>query len=126
MDINYFLVRNSGKRENCCYIDYIGQYKLSEISEQTRIDIKKLTDIYIKNGGVLEPELDVYYFNSIESAKEAIRQISASIKAAYKGRSVFLTEREINTIRRALISDGAVALDIGSKIKDSILEKLNG
>jgi hypothetical protein len=125
MDTNYLIVRNSGKREGNCYIDYLGKYKLSDIAKETKIDAKKLCDIYTKNGGILEPELEVYYFENVISAKKAVAQVIAKISVAFKGRSIYLTESEIDTIRRALISDGAVAMGIGSKIKDSIFKKLN-
>jgi len=125
MDTNYLIVRNSGKREGYCYIDYLGKFKLSDISKETKIDVKKLSDIYAKNNGSFDEELEIFYFEDIVSAKEAVAQIVAKVSGTNKGRSVYLTESEIDTIRRALIGDGAVAFGIGSKIKDSIFKKLN-
>lgn len=121
-----FLIRNSGRNEGACYIDYRGMYQIAEIAAQTKIAPEKLEEIYRKNGGKQDEKMGVYYFPGSGYAKAAIAQVLEKMNASFKGRTILLTEKEIDCIRRALISDGAVPFGIEAKLKDSILKKLNG
>lgn len=125
-DTMRFLVRSSGTHDGQCYIDYCGAYKTADIAKQTKIPEAKLQTIYTEGGGVLDEKIGVYYFDTAVAAQAVITRVLDSMKSSVKGRAVVLTEGEIECIRRALISDGAVPFGINAKIKDSILKKLNG
>ena len=121
-----FMVRSSGRFMGKCYIDYKGMYKLADIARETKLPEETLRDIYGRTGGVFDEAMGVYYFEGSAGAKEAVTLVLEKLGVGVKGRAVLLTEREIDVIRRALISDGAVPFGIEAKAKDSILKKLNG
>ena len=126
IDTSSFIVRNSGRKNSgFYYIDYIGHYKAIEISKAFKIDLDKLNGIYLSNGGVLDPEFDIYYFNDMISAQKTISDIFSSMKKQEKGRTIVLTEAEIKYIRNALINESGFAA-INNKLKDGIFNKLNG
>lgn len=120
-----FIVRKSGQQENSFYIDYLGIYKVVEISKLVHLDSSFLKEKYLKHGAVYNDKLDVYYFSSIDEAKNAITEILKSLKPDQKGRIVQLTEAEIEYIRQALINEGVNNLRVSSKVKDNIFKKLN-
>ncbi len=120
-----FIVRISGRKENSYYIDYQGVYKITEISKVTGVEVPKLKEIYLGNGAAYDESLDVYYFGSLDKAKNAVSEILRGARADQKGRIIFLTEAEIEHIRRALINENANTLHLSNKIKDSIFKKLN-
>lgn len=120
-----FIVRKSGTRENSCYIDYMGVYKVAELARITGISALGIKRKYAENGAVYDKSQEVYYFGSIESARKAISDMMKDIRQESKGRTVYLTEAEIEYIRKALISEGASSFSIKNKVKDSIFKKLN-
>ena len=120
-----FIVRKSGQQDNSFYIDYLGIYKVVEISKLVHLDASFIRDKYIKHGAVYFDQLDVYYFNDIDQAKSAISEIVKSVKSDQKGRIIQLTEAEIEYIRQAMINEGANNLRVNSKVKDNIFKKLN-
>ena len=120
-----FIVRKSGQLENGFYIDYLGIYKVSEISKLVHLEPAFIKEKYIKNGAEYFEQQDVYYFTNIDGAKAAISEIVKNIKGNYKGRIVQLTEAEIEYIRQALINEGVNNIRVSSKVKDNIFKKLN-
>jgi len=120
-----FIVRISGRRENSYYIDYQGEYKVTEISKVVGIEPSAIKEIYLANEADYEESLDVYYFPSIEKAKKTIADILRNMKSEHKGRLIFLTESEIEYIRKALINEGANTIHVKNSIKDAIFKKLN-
>jgi len=120
-----FIVRASGRREKSYYIDYLGVYKVTEISKDTGIEAPALTEKYLSNGADYDKELDIFYFDSIDSAKKTISDILKGIKIEKRGKIVFLTDAEIEYIRQALINEGVNVLHLKNKVKDTILKKLN-
>lgn len=130
MSYNYisesnFIVRKSGQQDNGFYIDYLGVYKIVDISKLVHLDASFIKDKYIKYGAVYFDQLDVYYFDNIDQAKNAITEIMKNIKAEQKGRIIQLTEAEIEYIRQALINEGVNKLRVSNKMKDNIFKKLN-
>lgn len=121
-----FIVRISGRKESSYYVDYQGLYKVTDLSKVTGINAPKVKEVYISNGGEYEPDLDIYYFHSVDHAKKAISQMLHNMKNDQKGKVVFLTEGEIEYIRQALINEGSNALHVSNNIKDAIFRKLNG
>lgn len=121
-----FIVRKSGRRENSFYIDYSGVYKIIEIAKVAGLEPTRIKEIYLENGGVYDESLDVYYFGSTEGAKKVVLAVCGSLHSNQKGRLVFLTESEIEYLRKALINEGSNTIHISSKIKDAIFKKLNG
>ena len=120
-----FIVRKSGREDNSFYIDYLGVYKVVEISKMVHLEASFIKDKYIKYGAVYCEQLDVYYFGEIEKAKSAISEILKSLKSNQKGRIIQLTESEIEYIRKALINEGVNSLRVNTKVKDNIFKKLN-
>jgi metal-dependent HD superfamily phosphatase/phosphodiesterase len=125
IDAANFIVRKSGKKAGFYYIDYLGQYKITDISKEVRIEALKLTAIYLENGGIIDRSLDVYYFDDFLKAKKVISEITSKITPVNKGKNILFTEAEIAQIRKALINDSG-NFGVDSKIKDKILNKLNG
>lgn len=126
LDTANFIVRSSGKQKGRYYIDYVGLYRAAEIAKAAKVDLERLTGIYLENGGVLDEELSIYYFDSMISAQKTISDIFAIMKRSNKGRMVTLTEAEIEYIRKALINDGSGFAGVNNRLKDSIFKKLNG
>lgn len=120
-----FVVRSSGQKPGFYYIDYLGNYKISDISELVKIDAMKIEELFIKNGAELDKNTGIYYFNDKFNAKDSVDAIIAKVQTDNKGRSISFTESEIAHIRQALINDNS-NLRVNSKIKDKILKKLNG
>lgn len=120
-----FIVRKSGREDNSFYIDYLGIYKVVEISKLVHLDASFIREKYIKHGATYCEPLDVYYFNDVEEAKGSISEILKSLKAEQKGRIIQLTEAEIEYIRQAMINEGINNMRVNSKVKDNIFKKLN-
>lgn len=119
------IVRLSGRRANSFYIDYSGVYKVLEIAKITGLEPVAVKEIYLDNGSIYDDTQDVYYFSSLEAARKAVSDILAKVKTNRRGRLVFLTETEIEYIRKALITEGSNTIHIKGKVKDAIFKKLN-
>ncbi|WP_024832305.1 hypothetical protein [Ruminiclostridium josui] len=120
-----FIVRKSGKEANRYYVDYLGYYKVVDISKLVHLEVSFIKEKYAKYGAEYFKELDVYYFTDLDKAKAAIDEIVRNIKSEKKGRVILLTEAEIEYIRQALINEGVNNLRVNSKVKDNIFKKLN-
>lgn len=120
-----FIARMSGRRADNYYIDYSGAYKVSDIAKLSGLKPAAVKDIYTANGAVYDDSQDVYYFGSLDSAKKAIAELFGSVKPALKGKMLYLSEAEVECIRRALINEGSNTIYLKSKIKDEIFRKLN-
>lgn len=121
-----FIVRKSGRRENNYYIDYTGIYKTTGIAGITGLKAENIDKIYSSCGAIFDDEQEIYYFTSVDAAKSAIGEIFANVSADAKGKVVYLSEAEVEYIRRALINEGSNTIHLKSKIKDEIFRKLNG
>lgn len=121
-----FIARASGTRKGSYYIDYSGTYKVTDIARITGLKTSAVIEIYAGNGAVYDDLQEVYYFNSLESANRAIAEIFSNVKSDLKGRLLYLSEAEVEYIRKALINEGSNTIHIKSKIKDEIFKKLNG
>lgn len=126
VDITAFIIRSSGKKRGNFYIDYTGLYKVTDISKEVKVDPKKLSDLYISHGAVLDEEDEIFYFSDFGSAKDAMTGIVSMVKPGSSCRSVRFTEAEIEYIRKALINDGSGNIGVNQKMKDNIFKKLNG
>ena len=124
IDSANLIVRSSGQKPGYYYIDYLGQYKISDISKEVKIDPSKLEELFNLNGGEFDKEVEVYYFNDFNKAKDTVDEIVAKIKTVNIGRNISFTESEIAQIRKALINDNS-NLSVNNKTKDTILKKLN-
>ncbi|MDF2984969.1 MAG: uncharacterized protein K0R50_479 [Eubacterium sp.] len=120
-----FIVRKSGRESNSYYIDYLGVYKIVDISKLVHLEASLIKEKYLKHDAAYFDELDVYYFNNIEKAKSAIADILKNLKSNQRGRIIQLTEAEIEYIRQALINEGVNNIRVSSKVKDNIFKKLN-
>lgn len=120
-----FIVRKSGRAENSYYIDYLGVYKIVDISKLVHLEASLIKEKYLKHGAEYFSVLDVYYFKDIAEAKNTIADILKNLKSDQKGRIIMLTEAEIEYIRQALINEGVNNIRVSSKIKDNIFRKLN-
>lgn len=120
-----FIVRMSGRRENSWYIDHLGAYKVTEIAKVAGLEPSRVRELYLNNGAIYDEDQDVFYFGSIETAKKAISDVLKSMKSEQKGRLIFLTEAEVEFIRKALINEGSNTIHLSSKVKDAIFKKLN-
>ncbi|NTV90420.1 MAG: hypothetical protein HGA22_08705 [Clostridiales bacterium] len=121
-----FIVRTSGRKANSFYIDHAGVYKIDDIAKTGNLKASAIEEAYKKNGAVYDETLDVYYFSNSEDASKAISDITGKVKGEYKGRMVFLSEAEIELIRKALINENSNTIHIRNKLKDEIFKKLNG
>ncbi len=120
-----FIVRASAKKATCHYIDYLGQYQISDLSKLTGISESELNSIFTENKGSFNDELQVFYFNSVKDAEAAIKGILSNVKPEIHERALYLTEPEIEYIRQALINEVSSTIHIKNKIKDDIFKKLN-
>lgn len=121
-----FIVRMSGRRADNYYIDYSGTYKVIDIAKITGLEPAAMKEIYTGNGAVYDDSQEVYYFGSLESAKKAIAEIFGNVRTELRGRLVYLSEAEVEYIRKALINEGSNTIHLKNKIKDEIFKKLNG
>ena len=120
-----FIVRVSGKKANSYYIDYSGVYKITEIARITGLEPSTVKEYYQNNGAVYDETQDIYYFGSIEAAKSTIAGIFGNVRSELKGRLLYLTEAEVEYIRKALINDGSNTIHLKNSIKDALFKKLN-
>ena len=121
-----FIVRLSGRKANSYYIDYSGVYKIIEIAKVAGLEPTAVKEIYLNNGAVYDDTQDVYYFGSLDSAKKVVSDICGNVHMDRKGRLIFLSEAEVEFIRKALINEGSNSIHLSNKVKDTIFKKLNG
>ncbi len=121
-----FIIRMSGRKENTYYIDYLGVYKITDISKLSGIEAQTVKEKYIANGADYDETQYVYYFDDVENAKKTIKAIVKEMKSDNKGKLILLSEAEIEYIRKALINEGVNTIHVKNKIKDDIFKKLNG
>ena len=120
-----FVVRKSGRKDECYYIDYLGVYKINDLARIVGVKASAVKEKFLNNNAVYDEALEVYYFNSMDSAKNTIAEIMKDVKSGVKGRVVHLTEAEIEYIRKALINEGTNVMHVSNKVKDAIFKKLN-
>jgi len=120
-----FMIRNSAMKPNQFYIDFDGEYEISGISTCTGITENTIHHIYDNHGGFFDSERNVYYFDEYGKAGSVINDLRGRLKPAKIGRTVTLTEEEIEYIRRALINEDSNVIYTQSKIRDAIFDKLN-
>lgn len=120
-----FVVRKSGRRDESYYIDYLGVYKINDLARIVGVKASSVKEKFLNNNAVYDEALEVYYFNSMDSAKNTIAEIMKDVKSDVKGRVVHLTEAEIEYIRKALINEGTNVMHVSNKVKDAIFKKLN-
>jgi len=107
-----FIVRKSGIRADEYYIDYAGAYTVGDIAKLTGVKAAKITQIYTDHGAIFDDSQNVYYFRSLEAAKNAIGELFANVSPHRKAKAVYLSEAEIEFIRRALINEGSNTLSL--------------
>ena len=122
---NSFIARLSGIKKGYYYIDCAGIYRIGEIAKMAGIKAAALKDIYVRNEGEYDKSQDVYYFVDDAKVHKAIEEIIEAIKKDVRGRTISLTEAEIEYIRKALINEGSNTIHLKNKIKDAIFKKLN-
>jgi hypothetical protein len=121
---NHFTVRSSAKVDGY-YIDYLGNYSVIALSENLDIDPALITSIFEKYANQFDTEFGVYYFSSKDKATAAIEVLVSSVPANMRGRAIYLTDKEIELIRKALINEDNNFLTVKSSLKDEIFKKLN-
>ena len=120
-----FMIRESAMKQEHYYVDFNGEYEISGISSCTGITENAIRHVYEKNEGIYDADRNVYYFLKYGYAAEAINELRGNLKPARVGRTVTLTEKEIEYIRKALINEDSNIIYTKSKIRDSIFDKLN-
>lgn len=120
-----FMIRESALKQGQFYIDFGGEFEVSNISAVTGITENNIDQIYERNGGVYNSEKNVYYFSHRGNAADAVNDLRSLLRPARMGRTVELTEEEIEYIRRALINEDSNIIYTKSKIRDAIFDKLN-
>jgi len=121
---NHFTVRNSAKIDGY-YIDYLGNYSVQALKEHLDINKKLIVSTFDKYSSSFDNEIGVYYFISKDKAYMAIDVLVAAVPSNLRGRAVYLTDKEIEFIRKALINEDNNFLTVKTSIKDEIFKKLN-
>ena len=120
-----FMIRESAMRQEHYYLDFDGEYEISGISSCTGITENAILNVYKNNEGIYDGDRNVYYFPKYGFAADVLNDLRRKLKPARIGRTVTLTEEEIEYIRRALINEDSNIIYTKSKIRDSIFDKLN-
>ena len=120
-----FMIRQSAMKQGQFYIDFDGEYEISGISACTGIASNTIQHLYDNSGGIYDSERNVYYFPMHGNAADAVNTLRGHLKPTKVGRTVNLSEEEIEYIRRALINEDSNIIYTKSKIRDSIFDKLN-
>ena len=120
-----YIVRHSGKKPGFFYVDSQGRYKVRDISKISGIEAHDLAVLYRTYSSEYSNDMDVYYFDSTDRANALIDAILERSGQKENGRLIYLTEKEIDYIRKALINEGSNNIHISSAIKDKIFNKLN-
>ncbi|NDL67604.1 hypothetical protein [Anaerotalea alkaliphila] len=120
-----FIPRKSGLGKGY-YIDCAGSYLVSDLAKETQLPEGRLHSIFEKHNATLDLGSQVYYFTTPADAKMAIQEILSQVPLDERGKAVYLTEAEIEYIRRALINEDANMLAMRTSVRDTIFRKLNG
>ncbi len=120
-----FMIRDSAMKDGHYYIDFNGEYEVSRISSCTGITENFINHVYEDNGGVYESEKKVYYFQKRGLAVDAVKLLQGKLKPSKVGRTVELTEEEVEYIRKALINEDSNIIYTNNRIRTSIFDKLN-
>lgn len=121
---NHFTVRNSAKVDGY-YIDYLGNYSVTGLKEELDISEELIISTFEKYSMAYDDTIGVYYFGSKDKANTAIDILVAAVPANQRGRAVYLTDKEIELIRKALINEDSNLLTVKASLKDQIFKKLN-
>jgi len=121
---NHFTVRSSAKVEGF-YIDYLGNFSLTALKNYLDISDKIIQSTFEKYSNSYDDEFGIYYFDSKEKALIAIDVLVAAVPASKRGRAVYLTDKEIELIRKALINEDTNILTVKASLRDEIFKKLN-
>lgn len=121
---NHFSVRRSAIAEGY-YIDYLGNYSIKALSDALSLDESLIKSVFDKYSFEYHEDMGVYYFNSSDKANEAISILVAGVPANKRGRAVYLTDNEIELIRKALINEDSNLLTVKKSYRDNIFKKLN-
>lgn len=120
-----FRVEKSWLIEGNFYIEYRDISSITALSEITRIKAEKIEKIFTKNNGVYSQENGIYYFSDYNDAENAMKQLLEHVKTARKTRTINLTDKEIEYIRKALVNENSNIIHVDNRIKDEIFRKLN-
>lgn len=118
-------IRGSGRNPGKCYLDLNGSYALSEIAEAIHAGRSELEQIVGKNDAAFDSDIGVWYFPDRDRALAALQEIEGRFCATEAGRSVYLTNEEIEYIRQALINEGSNVISVRNELKHRIFEKFN-
>lgn len=120
-----YIIRHSGRKPGFFYIDSQGHYKVRDISRISGIETTDLEIMYRTYSSEYSDDMEVYYFESTERANALIDAILEKSGQKENGRLIYLTEKEIEFIRKALINEGSNSIHISSAVKNKIFNKLN-
>ncbi len=123
--MNTFMIRQSALQDNCYYIDFDGEYEIAGISRTTGITENEIHHIYEDNHGVFTADKHVYYFEKRGNAADAVESLNARLRPSKVGKTITLTEEEIEYIRKALINEDSNIIYTNTKVRDGIFDKLN-
>lgn len=121
---NHFTVRSSAKFDGY-YIDYLGNYSVQGLKDQLDLKESLIVSTLEKYSSSFDSEIGVYYFSSKDKATTAIDVLVAAVPSNLRGRAVYLTDKEIEFIRKALINEDSNLLTVKVSVKDEIFKKLN-
>jgi hypothetical protein len=99
--------------------------EITGIAKVVGVEPPRIKEIYLSNGASYDEVQDVYYFGSAESANRAVSEITMGMDSNHKGRLIFLTEAEVEYIRKALINENVNTIHVKNRVKDDIFRKLN-
>ncbi len=118
-------VRGSGRFPGKYYIDLAGRYLPADLTSITGIEEARIEAICLRGGADANNEFGVPFFNSREDALGVVWEFEALLPGA-AGKTVFLTNEEIDYIRQALINEGSNVVSVRNELKRRIFDKFNG
>lgn len=121
---NHFIVRQSSD-SGLYYIDYHGWYTLADLHHHLHLDEKVLHSSFEKYSTEFKEQQNIYLFSSKEKAQAVIDIFISSVPSNELAKAVYLTEQEIEIIRKALINEDNNFLTGKKASKDEIFRKLN-
>jgi len=124
-NLKSFTVRGSGRIPGKFYIDFAGNYKITEIAKLMGLEPNRLEDIYATYGAELDDAVGVWYFPSRQAALDALQEMDALFTTRKMGKIVVLTFEEMEYIRQALINEGSNIIHVRNDLKKGIFDKFN-